>query len=648
MIERAFFIIWGIWLLLLFVAACRVFGFLSARRRQDRLWGDGSRNQKPVALILAVKGFDLNSSPRFFDAILAQNYSNYRVIVCFESWDDTIAQWLKEQFELPGEGDVWTHPDPGSGLKSVTLVCAGAANDEGQKVHNQRAAFDALTAEDLIVAFADADIYCKQDWLAKLVAPINQDTHTLSTTYRWLIPKRPTLPAQLASVINGSITTQGGSEITNVLWGGSMAISREVFDSLDVPQLFAGSLNDDLRLSKAARRAGNRIAFVRSLILPSMIDFNWRSFVEFTKRQYTQVKFFSPILYTGTNFVLGFYVLGLASIIAALVYGYFYAWIPLAAAYVIDQFRALARQQIYLSLFEEHGIRRKLFAASWLEHMLTPLWMVLHWLLLVSTWSQSRITWAGIRYRILSKSKTKVLSRPVIAERLPVGVPGLSLMSDLRDRHFTRRGTTTPQKSESIPSVVSEAGPSESKKSPSSRNEIEEMVAEISGKQTVPEKLPGKTEVASSSEPVSHPGGPSAVIPINSRRPRRALQQKSETPVRLKAGVSRLELRMKKTRVLPRTRYSVPGIGGERDQTRTVGPKNTRTSAAVLLSDSHKFKWPPTRSFAAQRATRKGDNRGKSSRRKGTPVLSTRTYPSIRRRKQKVSRKGARRISSRP
>lgn len=438
MIERILIIIWAAWLLFVIVAALRVFGFHIAMKRQDKRWGDGKRNQRPVALIVAVKGFDLNSTPRFFDTILDQEYENYRVIICFESWDDPVAVWLREELELTPEAAQWNHPDPDSPLRSVTLVCAGIAQRQGQKVHNQIAAFGHLTAEDEVVAFADADIICKRNWLCKLVAPINQQTHSLSTTYRWLIPKRPTLPNQVASVINASITTQGGSELTNVLWGGSMALSKRVFDEIDVPALFAGSLNDDLRLAKAARKAGHKIAFVRSLILPTLVNFNWSSFSEFAKRQYTQVKFFSPILYTGTNIVIGFYALGFLSIIAAIAYGYFFAWIPFAAAYIIDQIRAMARQQIYLSLFEENGIRQKLFAAGWLEHMLTPFWMLIHWMLIMSTWFQNKITWAGIRYRIFSNSRTQILDRPVVAERLPVGVPGLKMLARLQDSEDER------------------------------------------------------------------------------------------------------------------------------------------------------------------------------------------------------------------
>ena len=642
MIERVLFIIWGVWLLLLFVAACRVFGFLFARRMQDRRWGDGSRNQRPVALILAVKGFDLQSSPRFFDTIFAQDYSDYRVIVCFESWDDTIAQWLKEQFDLSGDHDVWTHPDSESNLKSVTLACAGISKAEGQKVHNQRAAFQTLTDRDEVIAFADADICCKSDWLAKLVAPINQKTHSLSTTYRWLVPKRPTLPNQLASVINGSITTQGGNELTNVLWGGSMAIARPVFDQLKVPELFKGSLNDDLRLSKAARRAGNRIAFVRSLILPTMVDFNWRSFIEFVKRQYTQVKFFSPILYTVTNILLGFYVFGLLTIIAALIYGYFYAWIPIAAAYVIDQFRALARQQIYLSLFDGNGIRRKLFGASWLEHMLSPFWMTLHWLLLFSTWPQSRITWAGIRYRIYSSSKTKILYRPAVVERLPTGVPGLALISEIHDRQYTQRVATVSKVPESRTSEESKIAPVIKPETKPNYNEIEEIAAEITG-----DAMPVENGAQPSSKPRSHPGAPSAVTLLTGGRPR-SYRRKAPVKKKISLATTRIESKLRKTRLSASRRYPVIPIEttSQLVSSSPTGTVSTGNSEDITF-DAPGLAWPSSHSLAARRAIG-CRSRVNSNKHTGMPARSSRTVPAARGKRFSSSRNPKSRVSSRP
>jgi cellulose synthase/poly-beta-1,6-N-acetylglucosamine synthase-like glycosyltransferase len=556
MIEPYLLAFWGVWLLVILIAASRVLGFSMARRAQDRRWKNGVGPQKPVALIVPVKGFDPQSTPRFFDAIFGQTYKDYRVIVCFESWDDPVARWLCEHLELSARHPVWTHPDPTSGLRGITLVCGGIAETEGQKVHNQRAAFADLTPRDAIIAFADADILCGPDWLARLAAPINRATHELSTTYRWLVPKRPTLPNQLACIINASITTQGGAEWSTVLWGGSMALTRELFDELDVPHLLAGSLNDDLRLSKAARATGRKIAFVRSLILPTPIDFTWGTFFEFVRRQYTQVKFFSPILYTGVNFVLGFYVLGAATIVAALVYGYFYAWIPVAAAYVIDQFRTLARQQVYLSLFKENGIRQKLVAAGWLEHMLTPFWMTLHWILLASTWTQSRLTWAGVRYQIDSKSKTRVLHRSATATPLPAGAPGLAMLSALND---LRRGAM-PQPHRPVGAPTAPLEPLATDTAPETI-ETAEVVATGTAPESVESVLPAAAEIAPGIEVEAAiysacEEAPSAILPLTASFHERPERQRVRASDRGALGAA--EFLLGKTRALPHRLHATP------------------------------------------------------------------------------------------
>lgn len=624
--ERILFILWAIWLLLILIAAFRVFGFLIARRIQDRKWSKPPAAHLSAAVIVPVKGFDLQSTPRFFDALFAQDYPQYRVIVCFESWNDPVAVWLKDQFDLSENAPVWFNPDDSAKLTSVTLACAGPSADEGQKVHNQRAAFESLDDLDRIVVFADADIHCKSDWLTKLVAPINHGTHRLSTTYRWLVPKRPTLPNQVASVINGSIATQGGSEATNVLWGGSMAITHDLFQELDVPHLLKGSLNDDLRLSKAARKTGNRIAFVRSIIMPTMIDFNWSGFFEFAKRQYTQVKFFSPILYTGTNFVLGFYVAGALSILTALVYGFFWAWIPIAAAYVIDQFRALTRQQVYLSLFPENGIRTKLFAACWLEHMLTPFWMFLHWALLVSTWTQNRIQWAGIDYRILSKSKTQILHRPEATERLPVGVPGLALLAEIHDQRRTGYTqpiqATTPVEEPFLQSVEPsepEIAPVEPT-APIEPDLVPEQAEPASEQPAIEPVETGREEVEELAEPVEaspeaikpasetpapRPVGVSAVVPLTVAFPSKRAKRPPAKATR-QAGKSILQTRLDKTRIRESVRQDV----GNRTLSPSLPPSGKSVSKEIekvspIPSSSPKPEdsfLPASRSFAARRS----------------------------------------------
>lgn len=586
--ERALFIVWGIWLLLIFVSASRVFAYLIARRRQDKRWVIEEGEQKNAVVIVPVKGFDLQSTPTFFDTLFAQEYRSYRVIVTFESWEDPVAEWLSDELEISEENPVWTHPDKDSALREIVATSGGLAESEGQKVCNQRAAFEHLSTEDEIVVFADADISMGSDWLGRLTAPINCGTHPLATTYRWLVPKRPTFPNQLASVINGSITTQGGWEFSNVLWGGSMALTRSVFDDLDVPSLLEGSLNDDLRISKAARKAKNRIGFVRSLVLPTMIDFNWGSFLEFAKRQYTQVKFFSPILYFWTNILLAIYAIGFFSVVAALIYGIFYAWIPLAAAYIIDQFRGLARQQVYLSLFPQNGIRQKLFATCWLEQMLTPFWMVLHWLIVVSTWTQNRIVWGGIRYQILSISKTKILDRTPVTQPLPVGVPGLALMAALHDR---QRGTLTSP----IHPVETTASPATEPVAPVTVTATEEVPVEVTEVGETVDASEGSqgSESSESVEPtvektvpaepaprLAHPGvstwvTPLARQPVRFHEAGRAVEKSSHSPLVRHGRVIRgIEAH---TRLQPGRRFPVRKTGADVTASPSSEPRSTRS-----------------------------------------------------------------------
>ena len=249
-----------------------------------------------------------------------------------------------------------------------------------------------------------------------MLAPINAGTHAVSSTYRWLVPRRGNLANLLASVINASAATSGGDERWNLLWGGSMAIRRSDFDELDVPGHFRGSLNDDLRLTKVVRPAGRRPAFVHSLLMPSPIDFDAARLWEFGRRQYIQVRFFGPIIYRASLIVTGLYTIGFLGSIAALLAGYALAWIPLGFVALCDQARARSRRRICRELFEGDLVAA-ISRTAWLEHLGTPLWMGVHFLIAASALFSDRIRWAGIDYRILSRSETEVLGREPAAHR---------------------------------------------------------------------------------------------------------------------------------------------------------------------------------------------------------------------------------------
>ncbi|MCB1230374.1 MAG: hypothetical protein KDN19_08920 [Verrucomicrobiae bacterium] len=412
MIEWFFFLPWALWMLEAFASMVNAVGFRRWSRQQDDAWASGlkSENQQPVVLIVAIKGFDPEQTPPFFEAIRSQGYQRYRLILTMESPDDPVAPWLREELGLGRDETQWESGED-TGLTSIRLVYAGASEGRGQKVHNQMAAFAELEEGDAIVAFADADMHCGFDWLARLVAPINTGTHPVSTTYRYFVPKRPTFVNLMATAINASVATLGGREKWNSLWGGSMAIARTDFDELNVPALFAGSLNDDLRLGRASRRSGRRPAFVRSLLVPSPVDFSWNSFFEFGRRQYVQVRFFAPIFFKVSHLLTWTYVIGfLTAIFAAAALGSPLAIGVLLFVFCCDQVRALARRATVKALFRGPNYCR-ILPSFWIEHFLTPLAMMIHAALTTSALFRDRIRWAGIEYRILAADRTEVLGR---------------------------------------------------------------------------------------------------------------------------------------------------------------------------------------------------------------------------------------------
>ena len=412
LIEKVLWVIWVIWVVQILVSVLRVINFRFCLGREIKSWDGGKGLQRSAVVIVPIKGVSPSHTSDFFQSLLEQDYWNYRVIVAVETSDDPAAEWLFDQFGISLSNPVWAPEEDGDGIQSLQLVVAGKCRGRGQKVHNQLAAFDEMTSDDEIVVFVDADIVCPENWLAKLTSPINSGKNDPTTTYRWLVPKRMRLASQFASVINASVTTQGGNARENMPWGGSMAISRATFDDIDVPALFDGSLNDDLRLGKAAKKAGYKVGYVRNLVRPTEVDFSWRAFFEFARRQYLQVKIFAPILYLSANLIFLIYFLGFASIVTAIAVGYLWAWVPLVLATLLDQVRATTRESIYRLLFgADRDVYKRIARTSWLEHFLTPVYMLMHGLVILTTWFMNKVEWGGVKYQVEGVNKTRVLKR---------------------------------------------------------------------------------------------------------------------------------------------------------------------------------------------------------------------------------------------
>ncbi|MEM8953418.1 MAG: glycosyltransferase family 2 protein [Verrucomicrobiota bacterium] len=406
--------LWIIWSLQAGICAYNQWAYRRRMRNQDAMLKSVSpEQQRPAAVIVPIKGRSADTEA-FFASLRSQHYAAYRIIYTLESNSDPAVLVLRDQLAL-GEDEYLYQPSGASpndspGLTEIQIVVAGLSSDCGQKVHNQLAAFNELKDSDELVVFADADLVASRDWLARLTAPLNGGEDEVCTAYRWLIPESSALVNQVAAIINSSAVTAGGHSAFQLLWGGSTAVTHNAFKKMDVAAYFTGSLNDDLQLSRAARRAGFALTFIHSLQLPSPVWFTWSSMIEFARRQYYQVSRYTPKIYGLALLSLGLNAVGWITAIGALSLGYTHALIPIAVVTVFDQFRAFGRTRLRRLLIPEPSLTR-LHGSAVLEHFATPLWSVLHFMLAFSALPMKQVTWAGITYSVHGRQKITV-SRP--------------------------------------------------------------------------------------------------------------------------------------------------------------------------------------------------------------------------------------------
>ncbi len=384
-----------------------------------------------VTLIAPCKGIDADLRSNLL-ALFWQRYPNYDICFVVESEQDPAVAVIRD---LERENR----------QVRCRLVVAGKASGCGQKVHNLMcAAREVLkscgrtmqlevartgdspplpppceggekTSPSVvpdILAFVDSDACPHVDWLARLIERIVSGKNAVATGYRWYVPQTPAFANRLLSAINNTIIGLTGPHGFNLVWGGAWAIRVEKFRELGLPDAWAGSLSDDLVVSRLLREARMRVAFEPHCLVKSPADVNIRSLSEFLRRQFRVVHVYAPIWWNfafwsglATNGCL-WGTLAIATAFA-LTRG---PWaLPLLAGlayYLAGVCRAeLAARAVrpFLSVADEDYDRvARLNVWGW------PLVSLATWLGIVSAAAGRTIVWRGIAYRMDSQNHTTI------------------------------------------------------------------------------------------------------------------------------------------------------------------------------------------------------------------------------------------------
>ena len=347
-----------------------------------------------VAVIVPVKGASADAA-RCLAAILDQDYPAYRVVVAVEAAGDPACRLAREH--------------PGRAHAPLSIVVAGGAERRGQKVHNLLAALGALTPQDEIVCFADADALWPRNTLETLVAELAAwDTPVLLSGYRWMFPSAAGFGSSLAAAASLPVAAIAKSPRWDLAWGGTMAASRTTLDRLDLPSLWDRSLSDDVPLSRAMRAAALDVKLMPNLVVASPCDFTFGGALAFARRQYAMLRLHAPRHWIFSFAVNGIFFAGLGASIAA-----FAAPMPAlvqamaGAALAIAFARGLVHAAIALRVLPR-AIAARLRTALVLDALLPLAPALLHAYGLLASVAVRRVRWAGIGYTMDGNRVAKI------------------------------------------------------------------------------------------------------------------------------------------------------------------------------------------------------------------------------------------------
>jgi ceramide glucosyltransferase len=342
------------------------------------------RSMGRVVVFCPCKGIDPEFD-RNIRSILEQDVPSFRVAFVVESENDTAYSRLKQ-------------------IGAPEILVAGTARDCGQKVHNLAHAVHELGDHADIYVFCDSDARYPQTWLRDLVAPLDDSAVAVSTGYRWYVADSFHLPTLLRSAWNAAVVSMLGDHNHNFAWGGSMALRRETFHRIGVLEAWQGALSDDYAVTRAAQRAGVKIRFVPSCLVPSYGKCTFAELLEFTTRQIIITRVYHPRLWRLGLIGQTVFNVTFIALLVAMTSSNTAAVALWCSIYALSAARSAARQAGVRKVRPDPSLSR----FAWFYILSSPVVALLYQYNMVRSALTSDIEWRQIHYTLISPNRTLV------------------------------------------------------------------------------------------------------------------------------------------------------------------------------------------------------------------------------------------------
>lgn len=234
-----------------------------------------------TAIIIPCKdiGQDFQENMKGF---LSQHYKSYKLIFVIDTKDDPAYALLTEIAQNNSHVQIIiTKPSSGCSGKIAALLTGLEYTNDVE-----------------VLVFADSDIKPDTNWLQNLVIPLQDKSIGVSTGYRWYFSTN--WKTLLISAWNLTPIVFMFYPSYTFAWGGSTAIRKTVFDSLQIKTKWKMAFSDDLVVTKTVKKAGYKIYLQPKCIMESPPEISIKTFLRWGTRQYTWVRWFYPLFWFGS------------------------------------------------------------------------------------------------------------------------------------------------------------------------------------------------------------------------------------------------------------------------------------------------------------------------------------------------------------
>lgn len=355
-----------------------------------------------VSLMVPCKDRDPDLAENM-QMLLEQDYPHYELIFMLPNAQDPAYPILKEKVEQS--------PVP------AQIVFGGFSQKRCQKLDNILAGLAAAADDSEVYAWVDTDARVPRHWLREMVAPLANDAVGASTTYRSYRPEKGRPITYLLHQWTAFQFSHMHLKRAVAIWGGSMVVRRDFFDTLNMPEVWDTALADDCVLHESVISSRKQVAFVPTAMTSLSSDIPQDEIVHFAMRQCVIGKVTLPAIWWISILGLSFLQLSAGiGLFEALRSGFkkerphWSAWAKMSfwpASIVQALLVTRATRLIAAPREADDPLDSK---ASWA--LLGPFAYAFLWQSLLASVPHDTFNWRAIRYRMHHPLKTEILDFP--------------------------------------------------------------------------------------------------------------------------------------------------------------------------------------------------------------------------------------------